>query len=77
MYWAEALAAQSDDQALQTRFEPLAAQLAENEQKIVDELNAAQGSAVDIGGYYRPDPELTSTAMRPSATLNSLLKSIN
>jgi isocitrate dehydrogenase len=77
MYWAEALAAQSDDQALQAQFEPLAEQLAENEQKIVDELNAAQGSVVDIGGYYRPDPELTSTAMRPSATLNSLLKSMN
>ncbi len=77
MYWAEALAEQSDDQALQAQFEPLAAQLAENEQKIIDELNAAQGSAVDIGGYYRPDADLTSAAMRPSATLNELLNSIN
>ncbi len=77
MYWAEALAEQSDDQSLQAQFEPLAAQLAENEQKIIDELNAAQGSAVDIGGYYRPDADLTSAAMRPSATLNELLNSIN
>jgi isocitrate dehydrogenase len=77
MYWAEALAAQSDDQALQAQFKPLAAQLAKNEQKIIDELNAAQGSAVDIGGYYRPDPDLMSAAMRPSATLNALLNSID
>jgi isocitrate dehydrogenase len=77
MYWAEALAAQSDDQALQAQFKPLAAQLAKNEQRIIDELNAAQGSVVDIGGYYRPDPDLMSAAMRPSATLNALLNSID
>jgi len=77
MYWAEALAAQSDDQDLQAQFAPIAAQLADNEIKIVDELNAAQGKAVDIGGYYRPDIELTTNAMRPSTTLNALLESID
>jgi len=77
MYWAEALAAQTDDQGLQAQFAPAAAQLADNETKIVDELNAAQGNAVDIGGYYHPDPELTANAMRPSTTLNALLESIN
>ena len=73
MYWAEALAAQSDDQDLQAQFSPIAAHLADNEKKIVDELNAAQGSPVDIGGYYHPDPELTANAMRPSATLNEII----
>ena len=76
MYWAEALASQSEDQDLKAQFEPTAVRLAENEKKIVDELNAAQGGAVDIGGYYHPDPELTAAAMRPSATLNALLDSI-
>ena len=77
MYWAEALAAQIDDEDLRTQFAPIATQLADNEAKIVEELNAAQGNAVDIGGYYHPDPELTANAMRPSATLNALLESIN
>ena len=77
MYWAEALAAQSDDQDLQAQFAPIAAQLADNEIKIVDELNAAQGNTVDIGGYYHPDTELTTNAMRPSTTLNALLESID
>ena len=77
MYWAEALAAQTDDEDLRTQFAPIAIQLADNETKIVDELNAAQGHAVDIGGYYHPDSELTAAAMRPSATLNALLGSIN
>jgi isocitrate dehydrogenase len=76
-YWAEALATQSDDQDLKTQFAPIAAQLADNEIKIVDELNAAQGNAVDIGGYYHPDTELTAKAMRPSSTLNDLLESID
>jgi isocitrate dehydrogenase len=73
MYWAEALAAQTDDAELSTQFDPLAKQLADNEVRIVDELNAAQGNAVDIGGYYHPDPELTSAAMRPSETFNQIL----
>jgi isocitrate dehydrogenase len=76
MYWAEALADQSDDQELRAQFEPLAAQLAKNETKIIDELNVAQGSAVDIGGYYHPDPELMSAAMRPSNTFNALLAAV-
>ena len=76
MYWAETLAAQSEDQDLKAKFEPVATQLAKNERKIVDELNAAQGNAVDIGGYYHPDPELTAAAMRPSAILNALLDAI-
>jgi isocitrate dehydrogenase len=70
------LVAQDDDADLKAHFEPVAAQLAENETKIVDELNAAQGDPVDIGGYYRPDPQLTSAAMRPSATLNDILDAI-
>ena len=73
MYWAEALAAQNDDAELKARFTKVAKQLAENEQKIVAELNAAQGKPVDIGGYYRPDPDRTSKAMRPSATLNAIV----
>jgi len=76
LYWAKALAEQNDDAELQTRFTPLAQTLADNEQKIVDELNGAQGDAVDIGGYYRPDPARCSTAMRPSATLNGALAAL-
>jgi isocitrate dehydrogenase len=76
LYWAEALAAQTKDVDLQSQFAPLAKQLAANESKIVDELNAAQGSPVDIGGYYHPDPGKTQHAMRPSATLNAALNSL-
>ncbi|MEO8496223.1 MAG: NADP-dependent isocitrate dehydrogenase, partial [Planctomycetota bacterium] len=76
LYWAEALAAQTQDADLQSRFAPLALQLAENEAKIVAELNAAQGSPVDIGGYYHPDAAKTEAAMRPSATLNVALNSL-
>lgn len=72
-YWAEALANQTDDTELQNRFTPLAAELAKNETVIVNELNAVQGRAVDIGGYYFPDAELASQAMRPSKTFNELL----
>jgi len=77
MYWAEALAGQSGDAELSAQFGLIAAELANNESKIIEELNAAQGNAVDIGGYYRPDAKLTAAAMRPSATLNALLDSIN
>ncbi len=73
MYWAQALADQNEDAELQQKFAPLAKKLAENEEKIVAELNAAQGSAVDCGGYYVPNEELTSKAMRPSETFNSAL----
>ncbi|NPT38415.1 NADP-dependent isocitrate dehydrogenase [Paraburkholderia xenovorans] len=76
LYWAEALAAQTDDAALQAQFAGVAKALAENEAKIVEELGAAQGKPVDIGGYYRPDVELTSKAMRPSATLNKIVDAI-
>ena len=73
LYWAQAVAAQTKHADLQSRFAQLAQQLGENETKIVDELNAAQGPAMDIGGYYRPDPELAAKAMRPSATFNAIL----
>ena len=76
MYWAEELA-QCADKELQAYFEPLARALAENEQKIVDELNSVQGESVDIGGYYMPDPEKTAAVMRPSATFNSVLDSLD
>ncbi len=73
MYWAQELAAQTDDAELAALFAGLAAELAENEEKIAGELLAVQGSPVDLGGYYRPDPEKTSAVMRPSATFNEAL----
>ncbi|MFL9992320.1 NADP-dependent isocitrate dehydrogenase [Paraburkholderia sediminicola] len=76
MYWAEALAAQTDDAALQAQFAGVAKAMADNEAKIIEELAAAQGKPVDIGGYYRPNVELTSKAMRPSATLNKIVDAI-
>ena len=74
MYWAQALAAQSEDKELQAHFAPIAKALTENEQKIVAELNAAQGKPVDIGGYFMPDPVKCAAVMRPSATLNAILQ---
>ncbi|HYQ38561.1 MAG TPA: NADP-dependent isocitrate dehydrogenase, partial [Pseudomonas sp.] len=76
MYWAEALAAQTEDLELQAQFAGIAKTLADNEEKIVAELNEVQGKPVDIGGYYHADPELTSQAMRPSATLNAALAAL-
>ncbi len=76
MYWAQALAEQNDDAALKAKFAPLAEALTSNEQKIVDELAAVQGKAVDIGGYYRPDLAKAGPAMRPSATLNAAIASL-
>jgi isocitrate dehydrogenase len=76
LYWAEALAAQTEDAALQAQFAGVAKALAENEAKIVEELAAAQGKPADIGGYYRPNVDLTSKAMRPSATLNKIVGAI-
>ena len=73
LYWAQALAAQSESSELQEQFGPLASALAENEATILEELIAAQGQAVDIGGYYHPDAEKMSRAMRPSETLNRLI----
>ncbi|MEC6743495.1 MULTISPECIES: NADP-dependent isocitrate dehydrogenase [Pseudomonas] len=76
LYWAQALAAQTDDAALQARFAPLAKALTENEATIVAELNAVQGKPVEIGGYYYPDAELTAKAMRPSQTFNNAVATL-
>lgn len=76
LYWAQALAAQNDDAELKAHFTPVAKALAENEQKIVGELAAVQGNAVDIGGYYHADPAKVAAIMRPSATLNGVLATI-
>ncbi len=73
LYWAQALAGQTKDAVLQARFAPVAQQLGENETKINEELIAAQGRPVDMGGYYHPDHGKTSAAMRPSATLNAIV----
>ena len=73
MYWARTLADQTKDQDLKERFEKIAAALEENEGRITEELLAAQGSPVDIGGYYKPDPVMTEKAMRPSQTLNAII----
>jgi isocitrate dehydrogenase len=77
MYWAQELAAQTGDKALQAQFAPLAKALAENEQKIVAELAAVQGKPADIGGYYLPDVEKTRAVMRPSATFNGVLATVS
>ena len=76
LYWAQALAQQTSDQELQARFASLAKQLGDNEAKINEELIAAQGKPVDMGGYYHVDEVLTTKAMRPSATLNSIIDSL-
>jgi isocitrate dehydrogenase len=73
LYWAQALAAQSADEALRDRFAPLAERLTANEAVINAELLAVQGSPADIGGYYAPDPVKTAAVMRPSATLNEAI----
>jgi len=72
-YWAQALATQTKDKELQSRFKPLAQALTDNEAKIYEELIAAQGKPVDMGGYYHPDIDKTSRAMRPSKTFNDAL----
>jgi len=76
MYWAEALAAQSDDAALAAQFAPLAKTLADNEQKIISEMNAVQGEPVDLGGYFQPDEAKVTAIMRPSATFNAAIDAI-
>jgi len=76
LYWAQALAGQSEDTDLQERFVKVARELLDNEAKIVEELGAAQGAPVDIGGYYLPDREKTSKAMRPSAIVNAIIDSL-
>jgi len=73
LYWAQALAEQTDDSDLQAQFAPMAKTLSDNEQQIIDELAAVQGKPVDIGGYYVADLEKTKAVMRPSATLNAAI----
>lgn len=76
LYWAQALAAQTEDKDLQAQFAPVAKAMAENEATIVAELNAVQGKPVDIGGYYHADADKVSNVMRPSATLNAIIASV-
>ncbi len=76
LYWAQALAAQNQDAELKKIFTPVAEALTANESKIVSELAAVQGSAIDVGGYYMPDDAKASVAMRPSATFNAILATI-
>ena len=73
LYWAQELAKQTDDAELASKYTEIAADLAENEQTIVDELAAVQGAPVDIEGYYSPSKERVFEAMRPSATLNAIV----
>jgi len=77
LYWAQELAAQTADPALQAHFAPLAKALAQDEQKIVAEFSAVQRKPADIGGYYIADPEKTNAVMRPSATFNAALKAVH
>jgi isocitrate dehydrogenase len=76
LYWARELADQTDDAELAERFAPLAERLESDEEKIVSELSEVQGSAVELGGYYRPDSEKAAAAMRPSSTFNAALESL-
>ncbi len=76
LYWAQELATQNDDAQLKTQFEPVAKALAQNEKEIIEQLVAGHGKASDIGGYYLPDDEKASVALRPSATFNSIIDSI-
>ncbi|HSH76021.1 MAG TPA: NADP-dependent isocitrate dehydrogenase, partial [Longimicrobiales bacterium] len=76
LYWARALAAQREDAGLAERFAPVAGALAAAEETIIAELDAAQGSPQDLGGYYMPDPELAGAALRPSAALNTIIEEV-
>ncbi|WP_213956585.1 NADP-dependent isocitrate dehydrogenase [Variovorax sp. dw_954] len=76
MYWAQALAAQTEDKELQAHFAPLARALAENENKIVGELKDVQGKPADIGGYFKPDMAKLAAVMRPSPTFNAALETV-
>jgi isocitrate dehydrogenase len=73
LYWAQALAEQGSDERLAQHFGALATALSDNEARILEELNGAQGAPQDVGGYYQPDERLASDAMRPSATFNGIL----
>ncbi len=76
LYWAQELAAQNEDAELAAKFAPLAQTLADNEQMIVDELNAVQGQPADVGGYYLPEPAKLDQVMRPSSTFNQALEAV-
>ena len=76
LYWAQALAEQNDDSDLRAKFTAVAEELSINEDKIVEELNSVQGITMDIGGYYKPDPDRAAAAMRPSSTLNDIISNI-
>lgn len=76
LYWAEALAAQNENKELKETFGQIAKDLAENESKIVDELNSVQGATINVGGYYLPNAEMVANAMRPSKTFNSILAQV-
>jgi len=77
LYWAQELAAQNDDQDLKKQFTPIAKELESKIETILEEIKAAKGKPQDIGGYYHPDPAKVKIAMRPSATLNSILAGLN
>jgi isocitrate dehydrogenase len=77
LYWAQELAEQQEDSELASRFSSLAERLKDEEETIMEELAEVQGSSVDIGGYYRPDPERMAAAMRPSTTLNEALATLD
>ena len=76
LYWAQELAKQTDDAELAATFAPIAEKLAANEDTIVAELNAVQGSPADVGGYYRPDEAKVAAVMRPSKTFNEIIDAI-
>ena len=76
MYWAEAMATQQDDADLAAKFAPAAEALAANEDKIIAELNGAQGQAVEVGGYYNPDDAMATQAMRPSEMFNGIIDAL-
>jgi isocitrate dehydrogenase len=76
LYWAQSLAAQDKDKKLKDLFMPIAETLSQNENKIMQELNDVQGQKMDIGGYYKPDADKTSQAMRPSKSFNAILEMI-
>ena len=77
LYWAQALAAQEDDADLKAKFTPVAQELEAKQDAIIGELNASKGKAIDLGGYYHSDPAKVTAAMRPSATFNNILASLN
>jgi isocitrate dehydrogenase len=76
LYWAQALAAQTDDASLAAKFAPVAKALAEHEATILGEIKAAEGKPCDIGGYYAPDFALATKAMRPSPTFNGIIDAV-